>query len=95
MESPQLGCQRLELQPLDYDGAGGIVFGLDFNTFHESSNKNNFWDCLRKGREGEAACVLGRTQNTGKQVFSGFSLKSPAAKEYFEEEKLGRVPRWN
>ncbi len=90
METPQLGGQRLEVEALDGDVDLQLRFGLDFDTFHEASDRKNFWDCPRKGLEGGMPCILGRTVNTGKMVFSGFALDAPAGtrKEYFEEEKL-------
>jgi maltose phosphorylase len=90
----QLGCQRLVVEPLDYAGPVQLKFGLDFSTFHESSDKKNFWECPKIGMEDDMPCILGQTVNTRKFVFSGFKLKGSARfkqETYTEEKSIGTL----
>lgn len=91
MHDAKLGGQRLTLESEGFKGKVSVVFGLDFDTFHEQSNKKNFWDLLKtEGGKGQSA-ILARTQNTAKMVYSGFRLRSSqASKPWSEGKKVGQ-----
>ncbi|HTB21255.1 MAG TPA: glycosyl hydrolase family 65 protein [bacterium] len=92
MHSAKLGGQRVSFESLDFKGTVKVVFGLDFDTFHESSNNANFWD-VEKVSQGPLPAILARTQTTSKRVFSGFRLlgaRPGAAKAWREGKKVGQ-----
>ena len=89
MANPRLGEQRITFTPLNFNGLIEVVSGLDFSPVHENEG-HNFWHCPQKGVEKGIAGILGKTVNTGQQVFSGFKLRSSpkAGLELLEGDKF-------
>jgi len=75
MARPNLGCQRIELEALDFSGPVSIALGLDFSPPHESAG-GNFWTCLRKGRQSGLRAILAETHGSGQKIFSAFRYVS-------------------
>lgn len=70
MTRPHLGCQRIEVEPVDFTGRISILLGLDLSPIHENAGRN-FWTCVKKGKEGAASrAVLGEAFGSGQKVFS-------------------------
>jgi maltose phosphorylase len=90
MHAAKLGGQRLSFESVDFKGVVKVVFGLDFDTFHESSNNANFWD-VEKRSKGDLPAILAKTKTTNKRVFSGFRLLgAKGAKAWQEGKKIGQ-----
>lgn len=89
MEIPNLGCQRITFEPVNFSGIVEVQSCLDFSTIHESTNKN-YWNCLRKEKVGDIIINHAETPNSGQQVFSSFKLKlpRPLGTKPVEDEKL-------
>lgn len=69
MAHPKLGCQRISLESVDFSGKVNIKAGLDFSPVHEGTGEN-FWNCVKKGWQGEVAGILGRTSISGHRILS-------------------------
>ena len=89
MEISNLGCQRITFEPVNFSGTARVQSCLDFSTIHEGTDKN-YWTCLCKQKTGDIVASLGKTGNSGQQVFSSFKLKlpSPLETKLVEDEKL-------
>lgn len=79
MITSELGCQRIQMTPINFSGEINISSGLDFSVIHEQESKN-FWDIL-KIEEGETPAILARTQSSKQQVFSAFKTIISSASE--------------
>jgi len=88
MVDSNLGCQRIVLEPVDFSGRVDVQSGLDFTPIHVSEKKN-FWECPKKGRENGITAIIGKAEKSGHQVFSGFKLCSDSIADtrLVEEEK--------
>jgi maltose phosphorylase len=87
MSRPNLGCQRVVLEPLDFSGKVSITLALDFSPPHESA-KRNFWSCPKKSRKGQFHVMLGEVDGSGHRILSAFryrSTNSPAKELSFED----------
>ena len=73
MVNPNLGCQRVSFEPLNFLGKVDIESGLDFSIIHKMSNKN-LWSCIQKGKEESTIAILAETERTKQMVFSSFRL---------------------
>lgn len=91
MQDAKLGGQRVTLESVDFKGSVDLVFALDFDTFHEASDRKNFWDVLRREAGPGGAALLGRTQNTSKLLYSGFRLTGGGRHRAFNEGKKAGV----
>lgn len=76
MAVPNLGCQRVMLEPLNFSEKVDIQSGLDFSIIHEQENIN-FWTCTKKELSGNVAAMLAKTERSKQQVFTGFTVKLP------------------
>jgi len=74
MTESNLGCQRVCLQSLGFNGEVEILSGLDFSVIHEDQGRN-LWNEMRKEGGGRTAALLAKTVNTGNRLFSGLTLK--------------------
>lgn len=99
-----LACQRLTLEPLNFSGEVRVLSGLDFSPVHEiasgwtqakesgavAGGGKNFWQCRKRGQDGDIIAILGQTEGTGQCVFSSLRLAShsPLGDPVLEEEKL-------
>jgi maltose phosphorylase len=75
MARANLGCQRIEIEPLGFSGKVRVKLGLDFSPLHEARGVN-FWRCPLKGRRGAVTAILGETLASRQKVFSGFQWQS-------------------
>jgi len=89
MDSYNVGCQRIIVEPLNFDGNITIQSCLDFSPIYESTGKNH-WICLRKEHIDNGAAILALTEDSGQQAFSSFRLdvKNPVEMRQIENEKL-------
>jgi maltose phosphorylase len=78
MASPNLGAQRIIMEPLNFSGSIKIRAGLDFSVLHHAYNKN-LWNEVRKECDGTRAAIMGSTLSTGQRVFSSLRLESDQA----------------
>jgi len=76
MVVPNLGCQEVVLEPLNFSGKVDIQSGLDFSIIHEIEN-TNFWSCIQKEKKDNITAMLAKTQRSRQQVFTGFVLDLP------------------
>jgi maltose phosphorylase len=76
MADSHLGWQRVVLTPLNFSGPVEMQCGLDFAPFHEGKRRN-FWNCPLRKMENGTVAILGETVNLGRQLFSGYHLKTP------------------
>ncbi|MCE5185941.1 MAG: hypothetical protein LLF76_07430 [Planctomycetaceae bacterium] len=91
MDSTEMGCQRICLEPLNFSGPAEIICGLDGNTKYEigsgwnqtqatgaaeSAAGTNFWKEVKKETAGRWCSLLVQTQGTGFQLFSSFCLQT-------------------
>lgn len=83
MEIKELGCQQIELVPLNFSGKVQLTLGLDFAVPHRMF-KRNFWDCPRR----EAGAILGVSQNIGQRVFAGMKIDAEARQTPIEADKF-------
>lgn len=84
MVSPKLGCQKIELEPLDFDGETKVKLGLDFGTIHEMMNES-FWTVCKAENNSNRVSVLGRTIKSGHCVYAGFKA---ACQDNVEEKQF-------
>lgn len=75
MVDSNLGFQKVTLEPINFSGSLEIKSGLDFSPIHELQG-NNFWNCPKSGQEGDITAIIGKTESSGHQVFSGFKITS-------------------
>ena len=89
MDISNLGCQRITFEPVNFSGAVEVKSCLDFSTVYEGTDKN-YWTCLRKQKTGDIVAILGKTDNSGQQVFSSYKLILPSPLEIkpVEDDKL-------
>lgn len=87
MEMPNLGCQRITFEPVNFSGMVEIRSCLDFSS---GTSGKSTWTMLRKQNTGETVAGLVKADNGGQQVFSAFKLNfsSPLETKPVEEEKL-------
>jgi maltose phosphorylase len=91
MQSTHIGCQRINVKPLNFSGEVHFRSGLDFNTHYEigagwdqterggaqqSGQIINYWKCTQKGPIGDAWAIQAQTARSGHQLFSSFRLLS-------------------
>lgn len=67
MDIPYLGCQRINIEPLNFSGNIEIVTGLDF-----SADNGCNWECIKKEKRDDIIAILGKTRKSGLYVFSSF-----------------------
>lgn len=89
MKTPELGCQRVSFEPVNFSGNIDIKLGLDFSPIHESMQRSLWHSVKKENREGITAS-LGRTETSGQMVYAGFKIAcgQPLKCSYFENEKL-------
>ena len=75
MAQANLGCQRIEIEPLNFGGKVRVTLGLDFSPLHEARGVN-FWRCPLKRGRGAVVAILGETLASRQKVFSGFQWQS-------------------
>lgn len=92
MTNTHVGCQRVRIESVGFEGAVSIRSGLDLSVIHEDQGKN-LWVCERKSATDRGAALLGRTVTTGNRLFSGFRLTADGDPElaYMEGEKTAAV----
>lgn len=71
MINANVGFQKVEFTPLNFDGSVEIVSGLDFTPLHLLENKN-FWTEKNK----TDSSILCKTENSHQHLYASFSLVS-------------------
>lgn len=85
MNNANMGFQKVDFIPLNFDGIVEIESGIDFNTIHELENKN-FFNEVKRVTEGQYA-ILCKTLNSHQQLFSTFKLDTTEKLEPVSREK--------
>ncbi|GJM77294.1 hypothetical protein HMSSN036_95100 [Paenibacillus macerans] len=49
MKGPNLGCQRITFEPLNFSGTVNVRTGLDFSIIHEDQQRR-YWQALKQGK---------------------------------------------
>lgn len=86
MKNANVGFQKVEFTPLNFNGEVEIESGLDFTPVHELESKN-FWT-EEKATDSEIIC---KTENSHQHLYSSFSLVSNQeinAENIHEEKKV-------
>lgn len=71
MTSPQLGCQRITIEPINFSGDVEVELGLDFSIIHES-HQRSYWSVTKKALDKDIVALVGRTHSSGQSLFAGF-----------------------
>jgi maltose phosphorylase len=89
---PNMGCQQITLEALNFDGQVELVTGLDFNTIHESIQNRNHWRVEKEEIQGAWLSFLGKTERSNIGLFSSFTLEGVFVtdKTISEDKKLTR-----
>ncbi len=83
MKVNYVGCQRIRLQPINFDGEIKIISGLDF-TQHASYFSDSNWEELTGESKEGIYSILGQTKVSRLRLYSGFRIE--ASGKYQEEE---------
>jgi len=86
MAASNVGCQRIIIKPLNFDGTVKVVTRLDF-----LRNRDNEWECLSKETDSSLQySILGVAKNSEQKVFSSFKLNNTIGLyvKHLEKEKL-------
>jgi len=75
MAQSRLGCQRIELEPLDFSDAVTLVLGLDFTPPHEAAGRN-LWTGLQRGTRAGVTAIMAETLGSRQKVLSAFRYRS-------------------
>lgn len=75
MKSHYIGCQRVELTPLDFSSEIAILSGLDFTPHAPYFSESN-WECIRRENCKPMAAILGKTKISDLHLFSSFRIES-------------------
>ncbi|MDO4743275.1 MAG: glycosyl hydrolase family 65 protein [bacterium] len=86
MNNANMGFQKVEFIPLNFDGSVEIESGVDFNTIHELENKN-FFNEVKRTDDGQYA-ILCKTLNSHQQLFSSFQIDADAKLQPISREKF-------
>jgi maltose phosphorylase len=76
MAQEHLGCQRIEIEALDFSGVATVALGLDFSPVHEGAGSKNFWTCLRRGGRGHMRSILAEAHGSLQKVASTFRCEA-------------------
>jgi maltose phosphorylase len=89
MTNPKLGCQRVNIEPLNFSGKVNIRSALDFSIIHESCGKS-LWSIPKKGRQGNIIGILGKTLTSGQMLFSSCQIhtSSPCKMQLVQDENF-------
>ena len=89
MVIPNLGCQRVTVEPVNFSGQIDIITGLDFKP-HAAWFPESNWTCPRKEMDGNIYTMLGRTKKSGLYLFSSFriDIDEERIKRTIEDEKF-------
>lgn len=80
MDTPNVGCQRIEFEPINFNGVISIRAGLDFSDNFEHTGENH-WTCSQEDINGNTVSVLASTDCGTMHVFSKLRLNLPEATE--------------
>ncbi|MBD3343888.1 MAG: family 65 glycosyl hydrolase [Chitinivibrionales bacterium] len=88
-----MGCQRIELKPLNFSGTVKMIMGLDFSIVHEiaegwtqveqegagsAQQGKCLWEVIKKGSAGGIYSIMGQTLESKLPLFSSFRINSEA-----------------
>ncbi len=94
MITPNLGCQQILFEALNFNGQVEVTTGLDFSTIHESIHNRNYWEIARDDTGGSWLSILGRTERSHIGLFSSFKLEgdfTDVESAYCHEKKMLRT----
>ena len=74
MISPQVGFQRIVLEPLNFSGDVQVTSALDFSPVHEEIQNRNYWTVEKAEHTGDMWAALGRTETVGQHLMSSFTM---------------------
>jgi maltose phosphorylase len=86
MDTKELACQQIRLQPLNFSGKVTVTLGLDFTVPHRMFGLS-FWDCPRQ----DAGVLLGVSQNIQHRLFAGMIVRAQAEQKTLTVEKFTGV----
>jgi maltose phosphorylase len=72
---PNLGCQQITFEALNFDGPVEVVTGLDFSTIHESIHNKNYWEIAKEDTTNSWLSILGKAERSNIGLFSSFTLE--------------------
>jgi maltose phosphorylase len=90
---PNLGCQQVTFEALNFDGPVEVVTGLDFSTIHESIHNKNYWNIAKEETNGIWLSLLGKTERSNIGLFSSFALEGDfldVEPAFFQDKKIVR-----
>ena len=74
MADAALGCQRVELTPLNFSSMARVRTGLDFSVPHYERGRN-LWRTLRQHAGAGSCAIMAAVQRSGHRVAAGFTLQ--------------------
>lgn len=74
MATPQLGCQRVTCEALNFTGTVEVDTGLDFSILHEEALHRCVWETVRASEDNGVYAILAQTEQSRHRVFSSFHL---------------------
>jgi len=75
VEHSQLGFQRIELDPIDFQGTIRITLAMDFSPVHELDGVCR-WSTLRRDRRAERYGILAQTSGSEHKLLSAFRYET-------------------
>jgi maltose phosphorylase len=70
MSDHNIGGQRIAFEAINFSGTADIETGVDFDVVHEQQGGKCYWDLVKRGQTDGIALALGKTRNSGHQLFS-------------------------
>ncbi|MDO5572762.1 MAG: glycosyl hydrolase family 65 protein [bacterium] len=80
MQNPYIGCQKIRLQPIGFDGEIRIHAGLDASGQHKAYEKN-FWRNAACETGRDFVSLMAQTVSTGQRVYSGCRFSGDILRE--------------
>jgi maltose phosphorylase len=77
MADPNLGAQRITIEPLNFSGTVNLTMGLDFNPVQHTRDDRKVWPTVQTRTSGKMLATVGQIKRTGHRVFSSMRLNAP------------------
>lgn len=80
MAEPNLACQRITFEPLNFSGSVKVLTGLDFTLVHHNTSGfisepiESLWQQEKSGRAGGVSAISAKVPNSGHRIFSSYRL---------------------
>ncbi len=81
MADPNIGCQKITFEPINFDGEIEVTAGLDFNLHHHNTSGfisepfESVWQSRKQGIEENMLSIMAQVPNTGHRIFSSIQLR--------------------